>query len=122
MNFDKEAMKQPITTAEEVLLMNARTMFPSLATTKLLTPQGLQVCKSILNHNSYDFAAYRIGLRIVRKTDAVNDLKQLQGAFELPQDALPPTITIGKGKNAKNDWCVSCVCGWLSYVRGVYAL
>ena len=69
-----------------------------------MTPQGLQVCKSILNHNSYDFAAHRIGLRVVRKSDALNDLKQLQGVFELPADALPPTITIGKGKTAKNDW------------------
>lgn len=104
MYYDKSVADEPLTTQEEVLLMNCRAMFPNLATTKLLTPRGLQVCKSILNHNSYDFAAYRIGLRIVRKVDAVNDLKQLQGAFDLTQDSLPPTITIGKGKSAKNDW------------------
>lgn len=104
LTFDKGATTQAITTQEEVLLMNARTMFPGLATTKLLTAKGLQTCKSILNHNSFDSNAYRIGLRVVRKVDAINDLKQLQSTFELPQDSLPPTVTIGKGKSSKNDW------------------
>ena len=34
LNFEKEVINQPITSQEEVLLMNCRTMFPSLATTK----------------------------------------------------------------------------------------
>jgi hypothetical protein len=90
-------------------------------TLSLLTAKGLQTCKSILNHNSYDCSAYRIGLRVVKKADAVNDIKQLQGIFELPAESLPPTITIGKGKSAKNDWYALSNARLLICKQGSYA-